>query len=534
MDVTQSNNTKDSAFTWNANYKSDRSDDFALHLVEQDNDVEPYERASNEHSSDDDPVRESRSDERSEDETRSDSQDSSNDIVTPQDQIDPLTLLPFKSDEVAAKVISTVANPQSTATTPTQSSREGSNPTTTDKSLAATSAVDTPKNGAQATTQAIHGNNQMASDAPAQQAAVQPKNEIPVTALPKTAEAAVTSNAATTTSAATSAVQKDTKPSTPANTDVSSTTKTDVASTDAQKGPIAAQQIDNQPVKSTGTQTALEKMRFDEMASVSEKEVLSAKISEMLGNAKGKISLASSGKKASSASSPTMLSGANIAEAATPQPKATTAMATVTQFTGQADLPIIVPNGGLASSLLMPATTGDPALSANSGLTGGAISGIDSTASNSASQATMASRASAQAGSPAEQVSSQISTAGKDGVDRIKVQLSPAELGRVEIKLEISSDGRVLAAISADNQESLDLLKQDSRQLEQALKDAGFDTGSDSLSFSLNQGQGDQENSGEPATANLASEDEEVSQVDLANMEAAYGVSNNGNLDIQV
>ncbi|MEH6474245.1 MAG: flagellar hook-length control protein FliK [Sneathiella sp.] len=534
MDVTQSNNTKDSAFTWNANYKSDRSDDFALHLVEQENDVEPYERASNEHSSDDDPVRESRSDERSEDETRSDSQDSSNDVVMPQDQINPLTLLPVKSDEVASKVVSTTPAPQATTTTPTTPSREGGDLPSTEKSLAATAAANTTKNAAPATGQTTPGDNQTASNVPAPQTAAQPKNETPATVLPKTAEAAVTSSAAAATGAATSSVQKEAKTATPANTDVSSATKTDAASTDAPKGPIAAQQTDNQSVKPAGTQTALEKMRFDEMASVSEKEVLSAKISEMLGNAKGKISLASTGKKTNSASSPTMLSGANIAEASAPQPKATTAMATVTQSAGQADLPLIVPNGGLASSLLMPATTGDPALSANAGLTGGAISGIDSTASNSASQANMASRASAQAGSPAEQVSSQISTAAKDGVDRIKVQLSPAELGRVDIKLEISSDGRVLASISADNQESLDLLKQDSRQLEQALKDAGFDTGSDSLSFSLNQGQGDQENSGEPATANLVSEDEDISQIDLANMEAAYGVSDNGNLDIQV
>jgi len=320
-----------------------------------------------------------------------------------------------------------------------------------------------------------------------------------------------------------------------ANSGDSSTNKETVANVATQ----SHQTETNQPVKAAGSQTALEKFRADEMASISEKEVLSAKISEMLNNSKGKISLASSGNKASSATTPSVLSGANMTEmASASQPKSTTAMATVTQTAGQAELPIIVPNGGLGSSLFIPTYTGDPALSANAGLTGGAISGaisgIDSTAANSASQSSMASRATSQAGSPAEQVSAQISTAAKDGVDRIRVQLHPAELGRIDIKLEIGNDGRVIAVIAADNQESLDLLKQDSRQLEQALKDAGFETGSDSLSFSLNQGQEDHEEPNDTTLAKVSSDEDETLDVDVASMNAANSVTGDGNLDIQV
>ena len=84
-----------------------------------------------------------------------------------------------------------------------------------------------------------------------------------------------------------------------------------------------------------------------------------------------------------------------------------------------------------------------------------------------------------------EQVTVQISKAIADGVDKIRIQLKPAHLGRVDVQLDISKDGHVTAVVSADNKDTLDLLKQDQRALERALREAGLNLGSNDLSFSM-------------------------------------------------
>ena len=84
-----------------------------------------------------------------------------------------------------------------------------------------------------------------------------------------------------------------------------------------------------------------------------------------------------------------------------------------------------------------------------------------------------------------EQVKVQISKAINDGMDKIRIQLKPAHLGRIEIQLEMGQDGRVTAVISADTKDTMDLLKQDSRELERALREAGLNLNSGDLSFNM-------------------------------------------------
>ena len=72
----------------------------------------------------------------------------------------------------------------------------------------------------------------------------------------------------------------------------------------------------------------------------------------------------------------------------------------------------------------------------------------------------------------------------RDGMDMIRIQLEPADLGRVDVRLHMQ-DGAVTAVVTADNQDTLDLLQRDSRSLQQALQDAGLKTDSNGLSFSL-------------------------------------------------
>lgn len=90
-----------------------------------------------------------------------------------------------------------------------------------------------------------------------------------------------------------------------------------------------------------------------------------------------------------------------------------------------------------------------------------------------------------------DQVKVQIAKQGANG-DTIKVQLKPVELGSIEVKLEVSKDGNVTGVVTADNKETLAMLKNDARTLEKALSDAGFKTDQGSLTFNL-RGEGQQQ-----------------------------------------
>jgi hypothetical protein len=89
---------------------------------------------------------------------------------------------------------------------------------------------------------------------------------------------------------------------------------------------------------------------------------------------------------------------------------------------------------------------------------------------------------------PAEQVAVTLRQAAHDGNDRITIELRPASLGTVEVRLDFAHDGRVSASIVADRPDTLSLLKSDAGGLEQALRDAGLRTDSGSLSFNLRGG----------------------------------------------
>jgi flagellar hook-length control protein FliK len=85
-----------------------------------------------------------------------------------------------------------------------------------------------------------------------------------------------------------------------------------------------------------------------------------------------------------------------------------------------------------------------------------------------------------------EQVAINLKQALNADNNEIRIQLKPAALGTIDVKLNVGSDGRINAVISADRADTLNMLKQDSGTLQQALKDAGLNADSSSLSFNLN------------------------------------------------
>jgi flagellar hook-length control protein FliK len=70
------------------------------------------------------------------------------------------------------------------------------------------------------------------------------------------------------------------------------------------------------------------------------------------------------------------------------------------------------------------------------------------------------------------------------GESEFTVRLDPPALGRIEVTLNVNSQGAAQASLSADKPHTLELLQRDAPALERALKDAGLDL-ADGLSFSL-------------------------------------------------
>lgn len=121
------------------------------------------------------------------------------------------------------------------------------------------------------------------------------------------------------------------------------------------------------------------------------------------------------------------------------------------------------------------------------------LSGFDIQAGlplSSMAQAVHASTSIPQAGHahPATQtVALTLTKAGKEGAAKtMTIQLDPPELGRVDVKLEFGPDNSVRAHLLVEKPETYLMLQRDSALLNQALQDAGLDTGGESgLDFEL-------------------------------------------------
>lgn len=85
----------------------------------------------------------------------------------------------------------------------------------------------------------------------------------------------------------------------------------------------------------------------------------------------------------------------------------------------------------------------------------------------------------------AGQVASQIVRRFDGRTTSFEVRLDPAELGRVDVRIEVGADRKVRASVAAENASTLADLVRASRDLERALSDAGLDLSESGLSFNL-------------------------------------------------
>jgi flagellar hook-length control protein FliK len=124
----------------------------------------------------------------------------------------------------------------------------------------------------------------------------------------------------------------------------------------------------------------------------------------------------------------------------------------------------------------------------------------------------------------------------QSGAKQFDIRLDPPELGRVEVRLSIDATGKASAHLSADQQQTLDLLQKDAPALTRALREAGLDVSQDGLNFSLRH-QGGQDsnasNGGSRGSARNFSLSATTS-IDATATSAAYRSVADGRLDIRV
>lgn len=96
----------------------------------------------------------------------------------------------------------------------------------------------------------------------------------------------------------------------------------------------------------------------------------------------------------------------------------------------------------------------------------------------------------ASAGAPAVTPAAQMAPvlvhiARSSGMQHVTIQLSPDELGHVQVHIDRASDGSAVVQVTAERPETLKLLIQDQAQLHRALDDAGVPQDGRSLSLTL-------------------------------------------------
>ncbi len=132
----------------------------------------------------------------------------------------------------------------------------------------------------------------------------------------------------------------------------------------------------------------------------------------------------------------------------------------------------------------------------------------------------------AQPQTPAREIAVNMARNLANGTNRFEIRLDPAELGRIDVRMELGTDGRVQAHLTVDKPETLDMLQRDARALEKALSDAGLDMDNGNLEYSLrddSEGSGFAARRDDSDAANGASSDEDLA-ADLAAVQHIYSL----------
>jgi flagellar hook-length control protein FliK len=138
---------------------------------------------------------------------------------------------------------------------------------------------------------------------------------------------------------------------------------------------------------------------------------------------------------------------------------------------------------------------------------------------------------------PVSGLAVEIAASVRSGKTRFEIRLDPADLGRIDVRIDVDRNGQVTSHLTVEKPETLSMLQQDAPQLQRALDDAGLKTGSGGLQFSLRDQSSSGQNSGNEAAGSaqrlVISDDDAIPAV-VAGRSYGRMLAASGGVDIRV
>ena len=169
-----------------------------------------------------------------------------------------------------------------------------------------------------------------------------------------------------------------------------------------------------------------------------------------------------------------------------------------------------------ASRPATAAQTSTDALDAGSQVTGAIQPQLPAAVATAAPAGALSVTAAANAPVPLSGLAVEIAASARAGKSHFEIRLDPADLGRIDVRIDVDHSGQVTSHLTVERPETLSMLRQDAPQLQRALDDAGFKTGDGGLQFSLRdqsssgQNNGNGNDSGRNAQRLVISEDDTI------------------------
>ena len=83
--------------------------------------------------------------------------------------------------------------------------------------------------------------------------------------------------------------------------------------------------------------------------------------------------------------------------------------------------------------------------------------------------------AASKAAVPLSGLAVEIAASARSGKSRFEIRLDPADLGRIDVRIDVDRNGQVTSHLTVEKPETLSMLRQDAPQLQRALDDAGLE-----------------------------------------------------------
>jgi chemotaxis protein MotD len=138
---------------------------------------------------------------------------------------------------------------------------------------------------------------------------------------------------------------------------------------------------------------------------------------------------------------------------------------------------------------------------------------------------------------PLNGLAADIALRAAGGNSRFEIRLDPAELGRIDVRLDVDKHGNVTSHLTVERPATLDMLRNDAPRLQQALQDAGLKTGDSGLQFSLrdqsSSGQNSDNGSGRNSQRVIIT-DEDTVPAQIAGRTYGRMLGSSGGVDIRI